>query len=350
MPNDTKPLANAEVNRFRHSYDSTPIQRLTLEQALQEIKGGMHQSTVNRVRQVLARDGKPAYDRAKAHLQAFTFGGTFHPSRGNAHLQQHSCILHSDMDNLSAVAATKEAVSSDPRVVYVFISPSGIGLKAGVHIPVADNDADYKHAWQAVSTEFQQRYGGEWDPSGKDVSRLCYVSHDPTLYWNPQALCFEVPPAPIPEPRPPTPSRLVSRQGYDHQDYAEQAIRTAVQMIETAELGTRHHTRLKAARLLGGYVAGGLLTEDQAYGALAQVLVRHTLDLDRALKTIEDGLRYGQAHPITIEALEAERQAWLNALVSTSHNGQPRQRTVSAKSGGPRPLLGARYLPREGGR
>ena len=56
--------------------------------------------------------------------------------------------------------------------------------------------------WQAVADAYQHRYGVPWDPSGKDVSRLCYVSHDPELYLNLNAEVFDVPPAPPPEPRP----------------------------------------------------------------------------------------------------------------------------------------------------
>jgi hypothetical protein len=103
------------------------------------------------------------------------------------------------------------------------------------------------------------------------------------------------------------------------------AIKTAMQMIQTATLGTRHHTRFKAARLLGGYVAGGLLSYDQAYTVLEQALIDHTDDLKRALKTVADGLAYGQVYPITLEALEAERQAWLEAHLPISDNGHPRQ-------------------------
>jgi hypothetical protein len=54
------------------------------------------------------------------------------------------------------------------------------------------------------------------------------------------------------------------------------------------------------------------MSEDQDYGALAQALVGHTEDLQRALTTVVDGLAYGQAHPITLEAIEAEREAWLD--------------------------------------
>ncbi len=303
------PLPDTRLNRFRNTFDSTPMDTVTLVQALEAIHTGVYQSVVEQLRYVLACDGKLAYDQGKTKLPALTFGGIFSPYRGNAHLRQHSGIVHGDLDHLADVEAVKQAICTYPHTVYAFVSPSGAGLKVGVHVPIAADDAAYKHAWHSVKTVYEQRYGGTWDPSGKDISRLCYVSHDLDLFWNPAAEMFDVPSAPIPEPRPP--QRSVSRQGHGYQGYAKRAIHTAMQMIQSAELGTRHHTRLKAARLLGGYVAGGLMTEDQAYGALAQALVGHTEDLERALKTVVDGLSYGAAHPITLDELEAQRRDWL---------------------------------------
>jgi VirE N-terminal domain len=255
------------------------------------------------------------------------------PSRGNAYLQQHSGLVHGDLDDVGDVEAVKRALADDRRTVYVFISPSANGVKVGVHVPIVDDDAAYKHAWQAVATEYERLYGVRWDPSGKDISRLCYISNDPDLYMNLDAEEFNIPPAPVLEPRPPQGS--VSRRDPWYQGYAERAIHTAVQMIEDAELGTRHHTRLRAARLLGGYVAGGLLSDDQAYGALAQALVDHTEDLQRALKTVEDGLAYGKSHPITVDALEAERQDWL------AHHGR-----TNTLQGGLRTIAAAQVLAR----
>jgi hypothetical protein len=305
---------NTMISRFLNSFDSSPRRgQHNLWWVLESIKGGVYEPEITRLRQVLARDGQRAYDRAKAYLPAYTFAGTFSPKRGNAYLQQHSGLVHVDVDDLQNVKAVKHTLAGDPRVVYVFVSPSGTGLKAGVRVPIVPDNVGYRHAWLTVKAEFETLYGVPWDESGKDVARLCFASHDLELYANPEALCFNVPPVPGPPTEPSTPPR--SRQEpstYHHpRDYGERAISTAVEMIQSAELGTRHHTRLKAARLLGGYVAGGLLTEDQAYGALASALVGHTEDLERALKTVVDGLAYGQPHPITVEALEAERQAWL---------------------------------------
>jgi BT4734-like, N-terminal domain len=305
-----KGLSEAEVSLFVNSFHNTPSKTLTLLQAVEAIRTGHYERQIQAIRAILRHQGKAAYNRAKARLKAVTFGGTFAPRRGNAHLHQHSGIIHGDIDYLSDVPPLKQAICQDPRTVYAFVSPSGTGLKLGVRASIVADDAGYKHAWQTVSTEYEARYGSRWDPSGKDISRLCFVSYDPALYWNPDAEVFAIPPAP--SPKLPPSQRSVSRPSYRHQGYAEQAIRTAVEIVESAELGTRHHTRLKAARLLGGYVAGGLLREDQAYGALAQALIGHTEDLERALKTVVDGLAYGRAHPITLEALEAERQAWLD--------------------------------------
>ena len=64
---------------------------------------------------------------------------------------------------------------------------------------------------------------------------------------------------------------------------------------------------------------GNLLSQDEAYTILAQALVGHTEDIERALKTVEDGLRYGQDHPVTLEALEEDRQLWLDTHARNGH-------------------------------
>jgi hypothetical protein len=308
-------LADAKVSLFSDSFHGRPLRTVTLGHVLESIRTGTYAKQVRHVRHILATQGKTAYDKAKASLLAVTFAGTFDPTRGNAHLKAPSGLLHVDMDHLRDVAATKQALSDDPYVVFALVSPSGGGLKAGVRTPIVTSAEQYAHAWHTVRAAYEQRYGVRWDHTTKDVARLCYVSYDPELFVNFGAEVFDVPPVPAPEPRPPTPKRhaLHSYHPDRRRMYAERAIRTAVDMIQSAPLGTRHHTRLKAARLLGGYVAGGVLTDEEAYGALAQALVGHTEDLKRALDTLEDGLQYGQAYPISVDDLEAEREAWIQA-------------------------------------
>lgn len=313
-------LAAAQVNLYRDSTHPTPIETLSLAEALAHIHDGMYQRRIAWLR----RATPDAYRTAKRHLPAMTLCGTFAPRRGIAYLQQHGGVVHGDLDHLDDVEAVKQRLAADPHVVYAFVSPSGAGLKVGIHVtPVAD-DAAYKRGWQAAAAYCHDAYGLTWDPSGKDISRLCYVSWDPALYSNLDAEVFDIPPTPIPAPRPP--QRSVPFRGSRAYGYAERAIQTATQMIESAELGTRHHTRLRAARLLGGYIGGGLLSEARALGALMQALIGQTEDFDRALETVVDGLEYGKTHPITLDALEAARQAWIDEHAPDRHHppaGEP---------------------------
>jgi VirE N-terminal domain len=332
------PFQDTLVSRFPNSFTSQPLGEDDLAAVLESIRDGRYADQITHVRRLLDRQGKAAYDRAKAQLPAFTFGGTFSPKRGNQYLQRHSGLVHGDLDHLIDLAAVQRALCADPRTVYVFISPSATGLKLGVRVATVPDDAGYKHAWQVVSAAYERLYDVPWDPSGKDIARLCFTSHAPDLYLNLDAELFDVPPPAPPktEPRPLQP--VADRRHHSPRDFAERAIQTAVQMIQSAPMGTRHPTRLRAARLLGGYVAGGLLSEEHAYGVLAQALVGHTEDLTRALKTVEDGLAYGQEHPITLDALESERQAWL-----TQHRQgyQPRHHQPPSTD----PWAGHRTLP-----
>jgi hypothetical protein len=162
MP-DTTPLAAARVSLFAHAYSPLPVATLTLPEAIERIATGKYRSQVCEVRQVLARDGQCAYRKAKNSLPAFTFGGTFAPKRGIAHLQQHSRIIHGDLDHLPDVKADKRTICSDPRTVYTFMSPSSGGLKIGVRGPLVADGAGYEHAWRVVSAEYTRLHGIAWD-------------------------------------------------------------------------------------------------------------------------------------------------------------------------------------------
>jgi len=112
------------------------------------------------------------------------------------------------------------------------------------------------------------------------------------------------------------------------QQYVDQAIARAVKLIERSypaspgTPGTRHHARLKASRLLGGYVGGDLLRYEDAYHILESVVQDHTLHLAKSMRTIADGLRYGMRTPVTYDQLERERLAWCAAHRYTPQAGE----------------------------
>ena len=125
----------------------------------------------------------------------FTPAGTF-AQRANAKLTTPSGLLNFDFDHLANLAAAKARLQQDPWVVYAFTSPGGDGLKVAVRASGIIDDATYKHAWKTVADYIERTYPDlalANDRKCKDISRLCYVSWDPDLYGNPDALLYEVP-------------------------------------------------------------------------------------------------------------------------------------------------------------
>jgi hypothetical protein len=318
----------AHVNLFRGSYDPHPTAIWTLEAAIRAIRTGTWQNQMSKLRHTLATQGKGLYDHDKKRLDAFSFGGTFAPTRAKEHLTQHSGLAHYDYDHLANHAHAGAVLCAVPFVVYLFTSPSGLGLKVGLRIPVVGTDRGYKHAWQCGADFLEEHTGLSADPSGKDICRLCFVSYDTDAYFNLDAEAFPVPPLPAPMSSPRQSRR--DRRGSTrdrHQQYVQQAIDRAIKLIvestppTATTLGTRHRSRLKAARLLGGYVGGGFLSYAEAYAILEGIVQQHTAHVSKSMRTIADGLRYGMRTPIHYEDLEGERLAWCAA-----HGYAPAQR------------------------
>ena len=174
-------LAACCIQRFDDLYSSTPSATLTLAEALDAITDGQYAADIRQVRAVWRRQGEEAYTLAKRRLPQYTFAGTFAPTRNKAHLVQHSGVCHADIDHLVDLSTTKLRLQADPHVIYCFTSPRGDGLKYGVHVPVVADDEAYKHAWSTLAGAHATAYKVTWDPSGKDICRLCFVSWDPTL-------------------------------------------------------------------------------------------------------------------------------------------------------------------------
>lgn len=108
----------------------------------------------------------------------------------------------------------------------------------------------------------------------------------------------------------PLPDIPVNPQCDDIEWYRNLALNTASKMVRDCVDGEKHGTLLRAARLLGGYIAGGIVTEGEATRVL-EMEIQHKPNVASkraASRTIEAGIRYGLAHPITIEDKLRERE------------------------------------------
>ena len=93
--------------------------------------------------------------------------------------------------------------------------------------------------------------------------------------------------------------------------YSNRALQTAYDNVLQAPDGTKFDTLRKAGTLLGGYVAGGMVSYEDAELTLQNAIDQRDCDsYPDAYKTISNSVKHGQTKPITLEALEEERAAF----------------------------------------
>jgi len=127
-----------------------------------------------------------------------TFSGIF-SIRNDAAIIQHSGYICLDFDHLKDVEATFEALKEDQyfETLLLFRSPSGDGLKWVISF----HDSFFRYGKDGESYgEYQVRffaslynyvfnhYCVEVDKHCRNLSRACYLPHDPNAYLNPSLL------------------------------------------------------------------------------------------------------------------------------------------------------------------
>lgn len=125
--------------------------------------------------------GKNEYDIEKKKLPAVTWSGTFEPGTRKIETNTtYSSLVCLDVDGLdsSAIPTLLHQLMNDQYVWAAFTSPSNQGIKIIVKVSVT-KAKDHRGAFLHLQHDFEARYPFKIDPSGKDVSRLCYVSYDP---------------------------------------------------------------------------------------------------------------------------------------------------------------------------
>ena len=143
-------------------------------------------------------------------MPAVTFGGLF-SYRANDKLTAYSWLLVIDFDDVPDAPGLREAVASHPCCLLAFVSPGGNGVKAVFRLDTGGLDtsdvdavqAFHRRAFNALQADCEARYGVKVDPSGKDVSRLCFLCSDPDVRVNESPDAFPVPAPPPAPPRTP---------------------------------------------------------------------------------------------------------------------------------------------------
>lgn len=247
------------------------------------------QAIINLVADIRSLADKKERDALKVKLPCICFSGKFSERKDTA-LVEHSGLAVIDLDHLQDVQEVMDKLKLIPYISVAFISPSGDGIKAVARIPKSKEHHVYNYEKLIEDLSGKLNIPNDkYDSTSKNPSRVCFFSHDPECYYNPNASCYTPPPKQI---------RVET-------DYNK--INIAVNMVRLAVDGEKHHVLLKAARLMGGWVAGGYVTEDMAVQVLeSEIRHKNITDFEQAQRTIKDGIEHGKKDPLyETEALES---------------------------------------------
>lgn len=164
----------------------------TIENCLEEIRNGTYKTLIENVRKINIEKGKEEADKLKKHLIAFTPSGTFETRRRIEAITVYNQCIILDFDDISAnyLEEAKNNAILAPYTLGAFISPRGTGLK--IIVQVNTEVSDHVLAFSKLAEYYEEALNETVDPSGKDCSRLCFMSYDPEAYYNPEALVFEI--------------------------------------------------------------------------------------------------------------------------------------------------------------
>jgi len=105
-------------------------------------------------------------------------------------LKEYSGLLILDIDKLSSsqLSNIKQTAQGIAFTYCVFTSPSGNGLK--ILVKINSSQDHHKLVFNQVKKYYESVLNVNIDPSGKDITRLCFFSWDPNIYINNNAQVF----------------------------------------------------------------------------------------------------------------------------------------------------------------
>ena len=266
------------VSYYKTIKHTTGGVEINIKDAFEAVKSGEWAEHVQKV-----REGKTKSERSslKQTVPYFTTSGTF-KNRSLAGLIKHSGLIAIDFDNLKDVDDVKSYLALDRYSWFTSVSIGGDGLCVIVKI----DPEKHLESFKFLSEYYLKNYNLEVDQACKDIPRPRFVMHDVDAILNDSAVRVS----------------LEKEKQFD----PERIIGIAENMIRTPPEGTRHRELLKAARLMGGYIGGGLLDENTVRARLVSAWVERGGDEKyNYKKNINDGISNGILSPITFEYYQA---------------------------------------------
>lgn len=123
----------------------------------------------------------------KQNLDYVTWSGTF-TKRNNEAIIKHSGIICIDFDHVENIDDVRNTLINDQYTLALFTSPGGNGFKTLVSI----NSKYHLDSYLQLEQYYAESYNLVIDKACKDVSRACFLSYDPDVFINKNAIEFSI--------------------------------------------------------------------------------------------------------------------------------------------------------------
>ena len=228
----------------------------------------------------------------KGDLPCVTWAGVFQKgNRTETGIMEFSGFAPMDFDMKESsneeILDKINDLKEDPHIYAVWRSASGKGVHALMKIHSTEN---YRAHYKAIISKYPSI-----DEKCSNISRILFVSYDPDMHINEDALPF---------------TELINEEILVLSSEPVRAEKTDFRRLElvcnlflNAQVGERNDKMLRAARLLGGFITGGIIQEDIGRSALLGALETRRYELGEedyrdAIRTMDNGLNHGKLSPI----------------------------------------------------
>lgn len=274
-------MEDNKITVFNNFANTTKPKFCSIDSVLESIRLCSVQNQIDELRAEKDEDKKRSL---KKMLPCILFSGVF-TERKDRSLKTHSGFVVLDWDKLEDVNAKKTEISKYEFVYSCFISPSGDGIKAVVRIPadIEKHRGYYRGLMKLFPT---------LDATSINESRICYASSDADIYINKNAVEF----TDYVELKKLS-NNIIGGKHATVNNYSKAEI--ALKIIRDSVDGEKHACLLRASKLMGGYISGGIISESEGIRLLENEIQLKNIDnLEDAKTTIRKGVEFGKNEPI----------------------------------------------------
>jgi len=168
------------------------IDSLSLAKIIKQIRGSKYKKPVLEIRKLIKLGDLERANQVKRTLVAFTVSGVFKGGPKMVFLQTYNPLVILNINNLDP-HLLRYLIFRTKHIEFtkaVFVSPGGRGLKIIVEVDSEMKKHDL--AWQQVCDFYEEQLDVAVENKGDKITRLCFMSHDPDAYFNPESSVYKV--------------------------------------------------------------------------------------------------------------------------------------------------------------